>query len=68
MVHGPVWTNETVHFVLDNSLPTVNDLISKSSELHDAIVRDGLRQRQRRLEMKDDRVWGEGLTNGDLPP
>ena len=68
MADGPVWTNELIHFVLDNCLPTLNDLICKGSELHDAIVKGGLQQRQARLDGRDDRIWGVGLTDTDLPP
>jgi Thioesterase-like superfamily len=68
--NGAVWTNETIHFVIDNCLPTLNDLMSKSktSELYNSIVKAGLVQRQARLEGKDDRIWGRGLTDSDLPP
>lgn len=68
-VNGAVWTNEIIHFVLDNCLPTLNDLLSTSkTELYQSIVRAGLVQRQARLEGKDDRIWGRGLTDSSVIP
>ena len=66
MANGLVWTNELVHFVIDLCLPVLNDLLSMSSGLHDAIVRGGLQQRQARQEMRDDRIQGEGLADAEL--
>ena len=55
-----------IHFVVDNCLPTLNDLVSTSkTELYENIVRGGLEQRQARLEGKDDRIWGQGLTDSN---
>lgn len=70
VANGAVWTNETIHFVIDNFAPILNDLMStsKTNDLYNAIVKAGLMQRQARLEGKDDRIWGRGLTDSDLPP
>ena len=67
---GAVWTNELIHFVVDNCLPLLNDLMntSKTNELYDAIVEAGQEQRQARRQGKDDRIWGRGLTDSDMSP
>ena len=68
--NGAVWTNELIHFAIDNCLPNLNDLISigERGDFYEAIVRAGLAQRQARLDRKDDRIWGRGLTDSDLSP
>ena len=67
---GAVWTNETIHFILDNCLPNLNDLIDerKTGSLHQKIVNAGLAQRKARSEKKDDKIWGEGLGESDVFP
>ncbi|KAH8648134.1 thioesterase-like superfamily-domain-containing protein [Tricladium varicosporioides] len=66
--NGAVWTNETIHFIIDNSLPILNDLLDtdKKFDTYNKIVKAGLLQRQARSEGKDDRLWGEGLTDSEL--
>ena len=61
---GAVWTDETIHFAIDNTFSLLNDMIDTSQDytLHEAIVEAGLAQRQARLEEIDDRIVGEGLT------
>ncbi|KUJ13166.1 uncharacterized protein LY89DRAFT_621945 [Mollisia scopiformis] len=65
---GPVWTNETIHFIIDNALPILNDLLDTDGEygVYNKIVKAGLLQRQARLEGKDDRLWGGGLADSEL--
>jgi len=66
--NGAVWTNETIHFIIDNSLPILNDLLDtdKSFDTYNMIVKAGLLQKQARSAGEDDRLWGEGLTDSEL--
>lgn len=66
--NGPVWTNETIHFVVDNSFPILNDLLDTDGKFdtYNKTIKAGITQRQARLEGKDDRLWGEGLSDCEL--
>jgi len=66
--NGAVWTNETLHFIIDNSLPILNDLLDTDGKLdvYNKIVKAGRLQKQARWEGKDDRLWGEGLTDSEM--
>ena len=68
--NGAVWTNETVHFVIDNCVSTLYELIntSKTDSFHATIVRAGLAQREARLNGKDGRLQGAGLDSSELAP
>jgi len=67
--NGAVWTNETIHFIVDNSFPVLNDLLDtdKTFDTYNKVVKAGLLQKQARSEGKDDRLWGEGLSDSELP-
>jgi len=66
--NGAVWTNETIHFIIDNSLPILNDLLDTENRFdsYNKIVKAGLLQKQARSEGTEDRLWGEGLTDSEL--
>jgi hypothetical protein len=65
--NGAVWTNENVHFIIDNSLPIINDLvITEKFDTYGKIVKAGLLQKQARLEGKNDRLWGPGLSDSEI--
>jgi hypothetical protein len=66
--NGAVWTNEIIHFIVDNSLPILNDLLDTDGnfDIYNKIVKAGLLQKKARSEGKDDRLWGEGLTDSEL--
>lgn len=65
--NGPVWTNETVHFIIDNSLPLLNDLVDAPRfAIYNKLFQAGFQQKQARVEGKDDRLWGEGLADSEI--
>lgn len=55
------WTNELIHFVLDNSIPMIYDLMDDDRTIYKEVVRAALAQKQARLEGNHDNIWGEGL-------
>ena len=65
---GAVWSNETIHFIVDNSLPILSFLLDTDGrfDVYNKIVKAGLLQKEARLEGKDDRLWGEGLADSEL--
>ncbi len=61
---GAVWTNETLHFAVDNSLPLLQAFIdpnSTGSVWFDVVIKAGLEQRKARAEGRSDDFFGEGL-------
>lgn len=62
--NGPVWTNESVHFVVDNCLPLLPDLMNadRKDGFYHPTVAAGLLQKEARVNGKDDRLWGEGMS------
>ena len=67
---GAVWMNDTIHFILDNCLPNLNDLIDErnTGSLHEKLVAAGLAQREARSRGKDTKIWGEGLDGSNVFP
>ena len=67
---GPVRTNEMVHFVLDNCMPVLNDLMGSSHGrlLYDLVVAAGRAQREARRTGRSDEIWGEGLDESSMFP
>ena len=65
---GPAWTNELVHFVVDNCLPLLNDIVNGEDQqrMYDIVIAAGqLQQKARSAGQQDKVIWGEGLQNSD---
>ena len=60
---GLVWTNELVHFVLDNAVPTLNDLVGLDGAegMYGKLIKTGLQQGEARRRGSHEAIHGEGI-------
>jgi hypothetical protein len=67
---GAVWTNEMIHFVLDNCMPLLNDLMGsgRAQSLYEMVVEAGMAQKAARKAGRNDKIWGDGLDDPGLFP
>ena len=62
-----LWTDELIHFVVDNFIPLLYDLIEPDT-VYKRLVAAGHLQREARAAGKDDRSWGPGLKSEETTP
>ena len=65
---GAVWTNELVHFVVDNGIPLLHDIVDPpgTPSIHEKVIAAAMSQRKERINGRNSRFWGQGLSDREL--